>query len=153
MKKLITLAAITLASLVAFTTVAQPLVKKMALDNNYILTQADSVKNAFEKDGFILSKSSSMIMESNNELPVILSLTAGTNYRIVFIGENTSSISEMKLMDWNDKQVAYKKNNGENNVIAYDYKTDVTGYHMIKPVQTNSNSNQLSGYFMIFKKG
>ena len=153
MKKLFTLAAITLASLLALTTVAQPLVKNIALDNAYILTQADSVKSVFAKDGFVLSKSSAMVMESNNELPVILSLTAGTNYRIVFIGENTSSYSEMKLMDWNDKQVAFKKSNGENSVIAYDYAPTATGYHMIKPIQTNNNTNQLGGYFMIFKKG
>ena len=153
MKKLFTLAAITLATLLTLTTIAQPLVKNIALDNAYILTQADSVKSAFEKDGFILSKASTMVMESNNELPVILSLTAGTSYRIVFIGENTSSSSEMKLMDWNDKQVAFKKNNGENNVIAYDYKSNTTAYHMIKPAQTNNNANQLSGYFMVFKKG
>ena len=38
MKKLFTLAAITLASLLALTTVAQPLVKNIALDNAYILT-------------------------------------------------------------------------------------------------------------------
>jgi hypothetical protein len=152
MKKLFTIAAITISSLLALTTVAQPLVKKIAVDNAYILTQADSLRTAFEKDGFVLSKSSAMTMESNNELPVILSLTAGTNYRIVFIGENTSSSCEMKLMDWNDKQVAFKKKNGENNVITYDYTSVATEYHMIKPSQTNENKNQLGGYFMIFKK-
>jgi UDP-N-acetyl-D-mannosaminuronate dehydrogenase len=151
MKKLITLAAITLASLLTLTTVAQPLVKKIATDNAYILTQADSVKSVFEKDGFVLSKSSAMTMESNNELPVILSFTAGTNYRIVFISENTSSSCEMKLMDWNDKQVASKKSNSEN-IIAYDYTSKATEYHMIKPVQTNENAGQVGGYFMIFKK-
>jgi hypothetical protein len=152
MKKLFTLAAFTVASLLALNTVAQPLVKNIAADNAYILTQADSVKSAFEKDGFVLSKSSAMRMESNNELPVILSLTAGINYRIVFIAENSSSSCEMKLMDWNDKQVAFKKKNGENNIIAYDYTSNATEYHMIKPMQTNNNNNQLGGYFMIFKK-
>ena len=150
MKKLITLTAF--ATLLALNIIAQPLVKKMAHDNSMILSQADSVKSAYEKDGFLLSKSSEMMMESNNELPVILSLTENVNYRIVFIGDLSSSASEMKMVDFNEKQVAYKKLNGESNIIAYDYKSTATAYHMIKPMQINKSKNQIGGYFMIFKK-
>jgi plasmid maintenance system killer protein len=153
MKKIFTIAVITLASLVSFKTIAQPLVKKIALDNSYMLTQADSIKSAFEKDGFELSKSSIMVMESNNELPVIVSLKANTNYRIVFIADNTSDNSELKLSDFNDKLVVAKKSSGNSNIITYNYAPLESQYHMIKPIQDNKRMNQLNGYFMIFKKG
>lgn len=152
MKKLFTIIAIIFTSLVSLHTVAQPLVKRIANDNAYILSQADKMKLEFAKDGFELSTCGAMTMESNNELPVIIALTAGTNYRIVFIADNNSTTVQMKLVDLNNKQIATNSSKKDKNSISFDYTANTSAYHMIKPVQTNNNSNQLSGYFMVFKK-
>lgn len=153
MKKLLTLTLFVLASVIAFNGFAQPLAKRTVLDYQTMLSQADSVKTAFEKQGYSLSKSSSMNMESENELPVILSLTEGTNYRIVFISDATSSTSTVSMQDWNEKEVATKtQTKNQSNIISYDYTAKGTEYHMIKPVQTNKSKNQVAGHFMIFKK-
>ena len=149
MKKFFTITLLVLATLVSLYTKAQPMVSKTAFDNQAILTQADSIRTVYEMQGFELSKASGMNMESATEVPVILQLKAGTNYRIVFIGENSSKSCEISMFDWNEKQVVSKKQMA--NVVSYDYTSTATEYHMVKPVQTNKKK-EVGGYFMIFKK-
>ena len=154
MKKLFTIVFLVLATLISLYTKAQPMVSKTAFDNPAIQSQADSIKTVYAMQGFELSKASGMNMESENEVPVILQLKEGTNYRIVFIGENSSNSCEVRMFDWNEKQVVYKKQTSgdvDGNIIAYNYSPKSTEYHMIKPVQTNKQK-AIGGYFMIFKK-
>ncbi len=155
MKKFITLAAIIFSAIISSNSIAQPLSQHAAFDNQAIQSQADSVRTEYEKQGFTLAKSSGMNMESEYEVPVILPLKEGTWYRIVFIGEYTSKLYEVRMFDWNEKQIIYKKQmwgDVDGNIIAYDFIPKFTEYHMVKPVQINKKKKQCGGYFMIFKK-
>ncbi|MDB5252425.1 MAG: hypothetical protein JWP27_1594 [Flaviaesturariibacter sp.] len=127
-------------------------------ENNdpYLKRQADSLKQVFAKDGFIVVKESSMNMESEYELPVIVPLTGGSWYQIVFIGEPTSKLYEVRMFDWSEKQVAYQKKmwgDVDGNIISFSYIPKFSEYHMIRPVQVNKKKKKnLPGYIMLFRK-
>jgi len=121
-----------------------------------ILHEADSVKKELIAQGFIVVKEASMAMESEYEMPVIVPLTQGSWYQFVFIGDITSKLYEVRMFDWDEKQVVYEKKRWgdvDGNVISYSYIPQFSEYHMIKPVQVNSNKKkQLCGYVMLLKK-
>ncbi len=135
---------------------AQPIVKRATTcDNMAILQQVDSLKKEFEKQGFMLAKEASIPMESDYEIPVVVPLRQGTWYRVIFIGDITSRVYEVRMFDWNEKQVVFQRKmwgDVDGNIINYDYIPQFTEYHMIKPIQINKKKKELCGYFMIFKK-
>ncbi|MCW3073266.1 MAG: hypothetical protein JWP69_335 [Flaviaesturariibacter sp.] len=142
--------------LLGIVAVAQPVVRNKENNDPYILRQVDSLKQAYAKEGFIPVKESSMNMESEYEIPVIVPLTAGTWYQIVFIGEPTSKLYEVRMFDWSEKQVAYQKKmwgDVDGNIISYSYIPKISEYHMIRPLQVNKKKKKdLPGYIMLFKK-
>ena len=155
MKKLFTFIGVLLSINFLLTANAQPMVKHSACENVSILLQVDSLKKEFEKQGFILAKEASMPMESEFEIPVVVPLRQGTWYRVIFIGDITSRLYEVRMFDWNERQVVYQKKmwgDVDGNIINYDYIPQFTEYHMIKPIQVNKKKKELCGYFMIFKK-
>jgi hypothetical protein len=156
MKKLTFILTVAFAMLLGLESFAQPMAtNKAAFDNPAIMVQVDSLKKEFEKQGFVLARESGMNMESEYEIPVILPLKEGTWYRIIFIGDITSKLYEVRMFDWQEKQVVYQKKmwgDIDGNIINYDYIPKFTEYHMVKPVQINKKKKQVAGYFMIFKK-
>lgn len=135
---------------------AQPVIKQEPCTDGAIQQQADSIQQKLEADGFIMVKFSTMTMESEYEMPVIVPLTAGTWYHIVFIGMSNSRLFEVRMYDWSEKQVVYEKqfSSDENgNVISYSYIPTVSEYHMIKPLQVNKKQKKgLCGYMILYKK-
>ncbi|MDQ6757082.1 MAG: hypothetical protein M3004_09110 [Bacteroidota bacterium] len=119
-------------------------------------SQADSLKSFLSKQGFIMVKEATMTMESEYEMPIIVPLSEGTWYHIVFIGEMSSKLYEVRMYDTDEKQVVYQKHYGEgmeSNIIGYSYIPKFSEYHMIKPVQVNKKKKKnICGYFIIFKK-
>jgi len=101
-------------------------------------------------------KEASMTMESEYEIPVIVPLREGSWYRVIFIGDITSKLYEVRMFDWNEKQVVYQKKmwgDVDGNIIDYNYIPRFTEYHMIKPVQVNKHKKtNLCGYIMLLKK-
>lgn len=117
--------------------------------------QIDSIKNDLFKQGFVVVKEALMSMESEYEIPVIVPLNEGSWYHFVFIGDNSSKLFEVRMYDFNEKQVVYQKHYGngmESNVIAYSYIPKFSEYHMIKPVQVNKKKKNMNGYILMFKK-
>ena len=125
-------------------------------DNLSIQKQADSVKHLLENGGFSVLREASITMESEYEIPIIVPMNEGTRYQFVFIGDMKSIMYEVKMYDYNEKQVVYQKKgwgdvNG--NVISYSYIPKMSEYHMIKPLQVNNKQKKdLCGYVMLFKK-
>ena len=120
-----------------------------------ILKQADSIKKFLATQGFEVVKEASMQMESQYEMPVIVPLTQGSWYQFVFIGDVTSKLYEVRMFDWNEKQVVYQKKywgDVDGNVISYSYIPQFSEYHMIKPLQVNNKKKELCGYVMLLKK-
>ena len=130
-------------------------IRQMPCTDTSILHQADSVKQELIAQGFIVVKEAFMTMESEYEMPVIVPLTQGSWYQIVFIGDITSKLYEVRMYDWDEKQVVYQKKRWgdiDGNVISYSYIPEFSEYHMIKPVQVNSKKKDICGYIMLLKK-
>jgi hypothetical protein len=134
---------------------AQDVIRQAPCSSPAILHQADSVKAELAKQGFVVVKEASMTMESEYEMPVIVPLTEGSWYQFVFIGDITSRLYEVRMFDWDERQVVYQKKmwgDVDGNVISYSYIPKFTEYHMIKPVQVNKKKKDLCGYVMLLKK-
>ena len=101
-------------------------------------------------------KEASITMESEYEMPVIVPLNGGSLYQFVFIGDYSSRLYEVRMFDWNEKQVVFKQNKWgdvDGNVISYEYQPRFSEFHMMKPVQVNKQKKKnLCGYVMMFKK-
>jgi len=134
---------------------AQNVIRQASCADSSILYQADSIKQELFKQGFIVVKEASMTMESEYEMPVIVPLTEGSWYQFVFIGDVSSKLYEVRMYDWDEKQVAYQKKQWgdvDGNVISYSYIPKISEYHMIKPVQVNKKKKNLCGYVILLKK-
>ncbi len=135
---------------------SQDVIKVQSCSNDLIIRQVDSLKKIFSDDGFVLMKEASITMESEYEMPVIIPLNQGSLYQFVFIGEYTSRLYEVRMYDWNEKQVVFKQNKWgdvDGNVISYAYQPRFSEFHMMKPVQVNKQKKKgLCGYVMMFKK-
>jgi hypothetical protein len=141
---------------VAFFAGAQNVIRQVPCSNETITKQADSIKLSMEAQGFVVVKEASMTMESAFEMPVVVPLTQGSWYQFVFIGDITSKLYEVRMFDWNERQVVYQKKmwgEVDGNIISYHYIPKFSEYHMIKPVQVNkSKKKDLCGYVMLLKK-
>ena len=135
---------------------SQQAIRQASCTNEMITRQADSLKTLYAKDGYELVREASMTMESEYEMPVIVPLSQGAWYQFVFIGEYSSRLYEVRMYDWQERQVIFKQNKwGEidGNIISYTYQPQFSEYHMMKPVQVNKQKKKnLCGYVMMFKK-
>jgi hypothetical protein len=140
----------------SFTAIAQDVIRVQSCSNDMISKQADSLKSLYGNDGYILLKEASISMESEFEMPVIVPLTQGSWYQFVFIGDYSSRLYEVRMYDWNEKQVVFKQKKWgdvDGNVIVYSYIPQFSEFHLMKPVQVNKQKKKnLCGYVMLFKR-
>jgi hypothetical protein len=130
-------------------------IKQQSCDTNPYQQSIDSLKKIFSSQGYSVLREASMTMESEYEMPIILPMTEGTLYQFIFIGDPTSRLYEVRMYDWSEKQVIYRKNlwsDVDGNIISYPYVPKFTEYHMIKPLQINKNKKKLCGYVLLLKK-
>lgn len=130
-------------------------IKLQSCEGNPYQQTVDSLKKAYSSQGYVLLREASVSMESEYEMPVVLPMQAGTHYQFIFIGDPTSKLYEVRMYDWNERQVIYKRNQWgdvDGNIITYSYIPQFTEYHMIKPVQVNKQKKKLCGYVMLLKK-
>jgi hypothetical protein len=134
----------------------QDIIRQISCFDSAMKSQADSLKKEMASQGFIVVKEATMTMESGYEMPVIVPLTQGTWYQFAFIGDLSSKLYEVRMYDYNEKQVVYQKHYGdgmESNVISFSYIPQFTEYHIIKPVQLNKKKKKgICGYIIMFKK-
>ena len=139
-----------------FSVYSQDVIRQVSCFDSTLKKEADSLKASFYKQGFIVVKEATMMMESEYEMPVIVPLTQGSWYQFVFIGDLSSKLYEVRMYDYNEKQVVYVKHYGQDklaNIISYSYIPKFTEYHMIKPVQVNKlKKKNVCGYIMMLKK-
>ena len=140
---------------ISTSTSGQEVIRQQSCDVASIQNQIDSLKQLFSANKFALVRETSMSMESDYEMPIIVPLTEGSLYRFVFIGDPTSRLYEVRMYDYGEKQVVYEKKmwgDVDGNIIHYQYVPKFTEYHMIKPLQTNKNKKKVCGYVMLYKK-
>jgi hypothetical protein len=137
---------------------AQDVIRQRPCSSEEIKAQADSIKTALSGSGYVMLREASITMESEYEMPVIVPLNEGSWYHVVFIGDKTSRLIELRMFDWNEKQVIYKKSlndgmEGNINILNYTFEPKFSEYHMIKPVQVNKQKKkEICGYIMLFKR-
>lgn len=134
---------------------AQDLIKQESCDITPFHGEIDSLKKLYAGQGYIILREASMTMQSEYEMPIVVPMNQGSLYQFVFIGDPTSKLYEVRMFDYNEKQVVYKKNQWgdvDGNIISYSYVPQFSEYHMIKPVQVNKNKKKLCGYVLLLKK-
>ncbi len=135
---------------------SQDVIRLQSCQDEQISKQVDSLKGIYGKDGYVLLKEASITMESEVEMPVIVPLTQGSWYQFVFIGDYSSRLYEVRMFDWNEKQVVFQQKRWgdvDGNIISYSYIPKLSEFHMMKPVQVNKKKKKnLCGYVMLFKK-
>jgi len=134
---------------------AQDVIRQQPCEDSYIRHEVDSIKAFMASKGFVLVKEASMEMVSEYEMPIVVPLTAGSWYQFVFIGDISSRLYEVRMYDYEERQVAYVKKmwgDVDGNVIRIDYIPKVSEYHMIKPVQINKKKKKVCGYVMLLKR-
>src|SRR5690606_35678747 len=127
------------------TTFSQEVIRQQPCNDSTILHQADSMKKGLEAMGFTVVREASMTMESEYEMPVIVQLQENAIYHVVFIGDYTSKLYEVRMYDWEEKMVVYQKKmwgDVDGNIISFSYVPKFTEFHMIKPVQVNKNKKK-----------
>lgn len=133
----------------------QKLIRPESCDTRPYQEQIDSLKTFFTARGYILLREASMTMVSEYEMPIIVPMSQGALYEFVFIGDPSSRLYEVRMYDYAENQVVYKKNmwgDVDGNIIAYAYVPRSSEYHMIKPVQVNKTKKEMCGYVMLLKK-
>jgi hypothetical protein len=145
-----------LLSLFSTAVFSQDVIRLQSCSNDMINRQVDSLKKIYGNDGYALVKEASINMESEFEMPVIVPLTEGTWYQFVFIGDYTSRLYEVRMYDWEERQVIFRQKKWgdvDGNVISYTYIPKISEFHMMKPVQVNKEKKKnLCGYVMLFKR-
>ena len=140
----------------AFFCFSQDVIRLQSCQDTFISKQVDSLKTIYGKEGYVLLKEASITMESEYEMPVIVPLTQGSLYQFVFIGDYSSRLYEVRMFDWDEKQVVFQQKRWgdvDGNVISYSYVPKLSEFHMMKPVQVNKQKKKnLCGYVMLFKK-
>ncbi len=142
--------------MLTFSVHAQNVIRQVSCFDSTLKSQADSLKLLFYRQGFVVVKEATMTMESEYEMPVIVPLNQGSWYQFAFIGDMSSKLYEVRMYDYDEKQVIYIKHFGngmESNIISYSYIPKFSEYHMIKPVQVNKLKKKgICGYIIMFKK-
>jgi hypothetical protein len=134
---------------------AQEVIRQEACDTKPYQAQIDSIKSLFTSKGYLLLREASMTMQSEYEMPIVVPMSQGALYEFIFIGDPTSRLYEVRMYDYDEKQVVYKKNmwgDVDGNIISYAYIPQFSEYHMIKPVQVNKTKKKMCGYVMLLKK-
>lgn len=135
---------------------SQDVIRLQECNSPAIKNQVDSLKSLLAQDGFVVMKEASITMESEYEMPVIVPLKQGEWYQFVFVGEPSSRLYEVRMYDWNEKQVVYQKKmwgDVDGNIISYSYQPQFSEFHMIKPVQVNKQKKKnLCGYVMLLRR-
>jgi hypothetical protein len=130
-------------------------VRQQTCETNPYKSTIDSLKSAFALQGYTLLRESSIMMQSEYEMPIIVPMNQGVWYQFVFIGDPSSRLYEVRMFDWNERQVVYQKKlwgDIDGNIISYRYIPQFSEYHMIKPLQINKKKKKLCGYVMLLKK-
>lgn len=134
---------------------SQDIIRQQSCDGNLYQEEVDSLKKYYANEGYSVLREASMTMESEYEMPIVLPMTQGVWYQFIFIGDPTSRLYEVRMYDYTEKQVVYKKNmwgDVDGNIISFNYVPQASEYHMIKPVQVNKNKKKMCGYVMLLKK-
>lgn len=120
-----------------------------------VTKSSDSLVQFFKSKSFSLVHSASLTMESEYESAIITDLKKGNWYVIAFVGVKTSKLIQLSMYDKDEHRVAYEKQKSfdkEGNIIIFSYRPDASGFHIIRPLQSNKKNKEVCGQVLLFKK-
>lgn len=130
-------------------------IRQQTCEGNPYQQAIDSLKQFYSAQGYSVLREASMTMESEYEMPIVLPMVKDTWYQFIFIGDPTSRLYEVRMFDFSERQVMYKRHQWgdiDGNIISYSYIPKFSEYHMIKPVQVNKKKKKLCGHVLLLKK-
>lgn len=132
-----------------------PAIQQQQCDIQPYQQSIDSIRQLYAQQGYTVLREAAMQMESEYEMPIVLPMTQGAWYQFVFIGDPSSRLYEVRMFDYNERQVVYKRHQWgdvDGNIISYSYIPQFSEYHIIKPVQVNKKKKKLCGYVMLLRR-
>ncbi len=120
-----------------------------------VTKSADSLLQFFRSKSFSLAHRASLTMESEYESAIITELKKGNTYVLAFICAKTSKLFQVSVYDRDEHRVAYEKQKSfdkEGNILIFSYRPDESGFHIIRPLQSNKRNKEVCGELMLFKK-
>src|SRR5688572_6849255 len=100
MKRITTTFIIFFTLLSSYSAFSQEVIRLQSCNDTFIQKQADSLKLMYGKMGYDVLKEASIMMESEYEMPVIVPLQERSMYQIIFIGDMSSRLYEMRIYDY-----------------------------------------------------
>ena len=134
----------------------EDVIKLESCMNESYKTQIDSLKQLFLGQGYEVVREASVKMESEYEFPIVLPLTQGAWYQFIFIGDPTSKLYEVRMYDWNEKQVCLQEKYVGRCGWQYYQLSLCFAVHRIPSYKTGTGKQakkkNLCGYVMLLKK-
>jgi len=130
-------------------------IRQQSCEGNPYQHSIDSLKLFYGAQGYTVLREASMTMESEYEMPIVLPMVKDTWYQFIFIGDPSSRLYEVRMFDFSERQVVYKRHQWgdiDGNIISYNYIPKFSEYHMIKPLQINKKKKKLCGHVLLLKK-
>ncbi|MBS1645049.1 MAG: hypothetical protein JST36_08440 [Bacteroidetes bacterium] len=100
-----------------------------------IRAQADTIKQHYLKQGFIVFRDAMINMESMSPFPVVVQLAKGHLYQIIFVGPKAATNHKMVVYDGNDNKLKEaanfrKHDQASTNYIVYEFLPDHTDNYL-----------------------
>lgn len=148
------MAAVALMLIAAFTqATAQQGAPPVGCMDAALRTQALTIKEHYQKQGFDLFRDAMFTMERDQQMPVILTLERGQIYEVVFIAHPQFKSMMLRLFDGQDnnlKELEAVRNRDQPNYLIYTFTPTKTDNYLIMSSQ-NTKLRQMCGAFFILK--
>ncbi len=98
--------------------------------------QADEIKQHYTAQGFKVYRDAMINMSSMEPFPVMVQLTGGQLYQIIFVGQAAATNHKMVLYDGNDKAIGEKsitrgQGDGPTNFLIYEFVPGRTDMYLL----------------------
>lgn len=118
-----------------------------------IRTQAQEIKQHFQKQGFVVYRDAMISMSSMEPYPVIVQLQKGQFYQIIFVGNIADSKMRIDIYNGSDQKIDEKlamRNRDQPNYISYSFIPEDTDTYMFMLLQRLKNKD-MCGSFTIMQ--
>jgi len=118
-----------------------------------IRTQAQEIKQHFQKQGFVVYRDAMISMSSMEPYPVIVQLQKGQFYQIIFVGNTADSKMRIDIYNGQDQKMDEKlvmRNRDQPNYISYSFIPETTDTYMFMLLQRLKNKD-MCGSFTIMQ--
>lgn len=136
-----------------FSAGAQQAAPPLGCMDGAIRTQAQTIKEHYQKQGFDLYRDAMFTMERDQQVPVILTLQRGQIYEIIFVAHPAFKSMKLNIFDGQDervKELEGVRNRDQPNYLIFSFTPTKTDNYLIMSEQ-NTKLRQMCGSFFVLK--